>query len=169
MTVKREAAFHEAGHAVVAHFSKFHAIVGRVNLGEYGAGTIHISLSKRKLSESGKNEGLASQKDKDVTADLAIVLSAGLVAERIAEEMEPGLSANPTCAEPDYQLMKQQLEGAGLSRKFDRHEKAAKKLLQDNWDLVRKLADHLFEKQSVEAVDLHDFIEARIAPPVAAK
>jgi ATP-dependent Zn protease len=161
MTVKKEAAFHEAGHAVIAHLSRFHAIIGGINLENYGAGEIFVSLSKTKLAANGKATDASSQRDKEVATDLAVVLSAGLVAEHIAESKDSNLSANPQCAEPDHELMKQQLEGAGLSKKFDRHEEAARKLLEDNWDLVNELAEHLFENQSVDAVYLRDFIEAK--------
>ena len=81
MTIKREAAFHEAGHAVTAHRSRFHALVGPINLRQYGAGGIFVSLSKSKLQTAGKPTDASSQKDKEVAIDLAIILSAGLVAQ----------------------------------------------------------------------------------------
>lgn len=163
MTVKKEAAFHEAGHAVAAHLSKFHAVVGGINLEYYGAGEIFVSLSKTKLTVNGKATDASSERDKEVATDLAVVLSAGLVAERIAETKDSNLSANPQCAELDHKSMKRQLEGAGLSTKFDRHEEAAKKLLEDNWDLVNVVAEYLFDNQSVDAVDLREFIEEKTA------
>ena len=140
MTIKREAAFHEAGHAVVAHRSKFHNIVGPINLEAYGSGETYISLSKRKLLANGKDAEPSAAKDKEVAADLAVILAAGLVAERLAESHEPGITANPECALPDHELMQQQLSGAGLSKKFDQHEGAAKQVLETEWKLVSSLA-----------------------------
>ncbi|OUJ14855.1 hypothetical protein HK27_13005 [Acetobacter orientalis] len=163
MTVKKEAAFHEAGHAVAAHLSKFHAILGGINLENYGAGEIFVSLSRRKLVANGKAADASSARDKEVVADLVVVLSAGVVAERIAEMKDSDLSANPQSAEPDHELIKAQLESAGLPEKFDRHEEAAKRLLEENWDLVNELAEYLFENKSVEVVDLLEFIEAKTA------
>ncbi|MEQ9346866.1 MAG: hypothetical protein RIG26_10530 [Thalassospira sp.] len=160
MTIKKEAAFHEAGHAVTAHLSKFHSILGEVRLESYGAGEVYISLSKSKLVANGKSPDASSARDKEVAKDLAVVLSAGLVAECIAETKDLSLSANPRCAEPDHEYLKKNLEDAGLSKKFDRHEKVAKELLEKNWDLVQKLADYLFEKKVVDAVDLELFFKS---------
>ncbi len=144
MTIKREAALHEAGHAVAAYRSRFHNIVGTINLEEYGAGNINVSLSRKKLEAGGKPTDLSAQKDKEVAADLVVVLCSGLVAERMAEKSETGLNANPECAEPDYELASQHLSRVGLSKKFDLYEQAAGRLLEMEWNLVTALADHLF-------------------------
>jgi hypothetical protein len=165
MTIKREAAFHEAGHAVAAYRSRFHNIVGTINLEEYGAGEIYVSLSKKKLVAGGKPTDQSAQKDKEVAADLAVVLCSGLVAERMAEKSETGLKANPKCAELDHELASQQLSGAGLSKKFDLHEAAAVRLLEMEWNLVTALADHLFGKVSVDPVEVLAFIESRASAP----
>lgn len=160
MTIKREAAFHEAGHAVAAYRSRFHNIVGPINLAEYGAGEILVSLSEAKLAASGKPTDPSVQSDKEVAVDLAIVLCSGLVAERMAEKRNTGLKANPKCAEPDHIIAVQQLSGAGLSKKFDLHEQAAGKLLESEWDLISALADYLFENASVQPVQVLEFIES---------
>lgn len=158
MTIQREAAFHEAGHAISAHRSKFHAIVGPINLQQYGAGEIFVSLSKRKLQAAGKPVAAASQKDKEVVKDLAVVLCAGLVSERLAEE-KIGLKANPNCAIPDHDLMKQQLVNAGLSARFDHYETSARQLLETKWALVTSLADLLYKNVVTDPVDVIEFIE----------
>jgi hypothetical protein len=160
MTIKREAAFHEAGHAVVAHRSRFHNIVGPINLASYGAGAIDISLSKMKLAANGKPTGPASARDKEVASDLAVVLSAGLAAERIAEAREIGLKANPTCALPDHELLQHQLAMAGLPTNFDQYEKAAKQLLESEWTLMVDLAEFLFKQVSSDPFDVRQFIDA---------
>lgn len=159
MTIQREAAFHEAGHAVAAHRSKFHALVGPVNLRQYGGGDIFISLSKRKLKAAGKPEDASSQLDKEVATDLAIVLSAGLVAERLAEKSEAGLKANPRCAIPDHELMRMQLINAGLSACFDQHETSASQLLESEWTLVTGLASLLYKNVVSDPMDIVEFIE----------
>jgi len=161
MTIKREAAFHEAGHAVAAYRSRFHSIVGTIKLAEYGAGQADVSLSKKKLVASGKPANQAAQMDKEVAADLAVVYCAGLVAERIAERMELGLKANPKCAEPDHVSALQQLSAAGLSQKLDLHERAAERLLEKDWNLVAALAENLLASGSADAADVLAFLNAQ--------
>lgn len=158
MTVKREAAFHEAGHAVAAHHSKFHNIVGPINLEDYGSGEIYISLSKSKLAGHGKAADASSARDKEVVADLAVVLAAGLVAERLAEKREPGIVAIPRCALPDHELLLQQLAGAGLPEIIGPYEDQARQLLESEWGLVHKLAEHLLLHVSVPPEDAREFI-----------
>lgn len=159
MTVKPEAAFHEAGHAVVAHRSSFHNIVGPINLAEYGSGEMYVSLSRAKLQAQGKAPNALAAKDKEVAVDLAVILAAGLVAERLAEVREQGIIANPECAAPDHKMLQQQLAESGLSKKFDRHEDAARQLLETEWPLVAALAAHLLERISVMPADVTAFIE----------
>lgn len=158
MTIKREAAFHEAGHAIAAHRSKFHALVGPINLQQYGAGEVFVSLSKKKLQAARKPVTAASQTDKEVATDLAVVLCAGLVSEHLAEE-RAGLKANPNCATPDYELMKQQLVNAGLSARFDHHETSARQLLEAEWALLSCVADFLYSNVVSDPVDVIDLIE----------
>ncbi len=163
MAIKMEAAFHEAGHAVAAYFSKFHKFLGPVTLAKYGQGEIYVSQCKSKFSVVGKNVGAASQRDKEVATDLAIVLCSGLVAECLAEEKNSNICPNPECAEPDRELMAKQLELAGLSKKFDRHQVSATALLEKNWVLVSELADFLFEKEVASGEDISSLIEKKIA------
>ena len=159
MSIKREAAFHEAGHAIVAYRSRFHNVIAGINLERHGAGEIFISLSKKKLAAAGKSLELAALLDPEVAIDLAVILCAGLVAERIAEERDDSLKADSTCAVPDHRLMEQQLEAAGLPKKFDTHEDVAKALLISEWALVDALAERLFKRISVDAVEIREFIE----------
>ena len=158
-TIKREAAFHEAGHAVAAHRSKFHAIVGPINLAGYGSGEVYISLSKRKLQANGKVASAAARSDKDVAADLAVVLAAGLVSERLAAAREPGLTPMPVCAVPDHELLRQELRGAGLPQELTSYEDTATQVLESEWRLVHDLAGYLFQHVSVDPDDILEFIE----------
>lgn len=159
MTILREAAFHEAGHAIAARRSKFHDLVGPINLQQYGAGEIFVSLSKSKLRAAGKSVGLSSQTDQDVATDLAVVLCAGLVAERLAEEQIPGIKANPTCAKPDHDLVRQQLASANLSTHVDSHETVARHLLESEWSLLTSLANFLYDNVASDPTDVIGFIE----------
>lgn len=163
MSIKREAAYHEAGHAVAAYRSKFHNVIGTINLADYGAGEIFIFLSKSKLATYGKSNDQKLQYDKEVAVDLAVVLCAGLVAERIAERLGDGITANTACAEPDHSLQKAQLKMAGLSQNYDLHETTARCLLESEWSLVAELAAMLLKKTSVDAIEVIEFFESRSA------
>lgn len=148
MTIQREAAYHEAAHAVLAHTSSFHAIVGDINLLSYGAGEFYMSLSRSKCAAGGKPQDASAQEDRDVARDCAVCLCAGLVGEQIASELDSTLTPNPKCAEPDHALVEQQLQMAGLSKKYDKYQLQARGLLQQHWDTVEKLATYLFENLS---------------------
>jgi hypothetical protein len=165
MTITREAAFHEAGHAVAAYRSRFHDVIGPINLADYGQGEIYVSLSKKKLATSGKSIDESAQSDKEVAIDLAVILCSGLAAERLAEKNDAELMSNPACAERDHLLAAEQLSGAGLSEKFDLHEQAATRLLENEWSLVTALAEHLHKKVSVDPGDVIAFIESRAGAP----
>lgn len=165
MTIKREAAFHEAGHALAAHRSKFHNIIGSINLEDYGSGEIYVSLSKEKLQTQGKAPNISAERDKEVAADLAVVLAAGLVAEQVAEVREHGLTANIKCAVPDHKLLQLQLANAGLSKKFDIHQNTARQLLEAEWSLVVDLSNYLFENISAPSADVIAFIESNKKTP----
>jgi ATP-dependent Zn protease len=159
MTIKKEAAFHEAGHAVVAFQSRFHAIVKSINLENYGAGEIFVSLSKSKLQKEGLPADPSSQTSKDVAADLAIVLSAGLVAERPASLRDAKLTANARCAIPDYDLARQQLHNAGLSEELTQYEEVAKQVLSSRWEMVEKLASILFYEVTLDTEIIYQILQ----------
>ncbi len=146
--IKREAAYHEAAHAVLANPSKYHAVVGNINLSSYGAGEIYVSLSKSKCSAGGKPQDISTVRDKEVTKDLAIVLCAGFVGEQIAAQRHLALRPNPDCAQPDHTLVEQQLQTAGLSKKYDLYQSRARELLEKHWDTVERLSAYLFKNQS---------------------
>lgn len=148
MTIKREAAYHEAAHAVLADLSKYHAIVGEINLLSYGAGELYISLSRSKCAAGGKPQDPSAQKDKEVGRDFAVILCAGLVGEQMAAERDVTLTPNPESAEPDHALAQQQLQIAGLSRKYDLYQAQARDLLGKHWNTVERLATYLFANRS---------------------
>jgi len=143
MAIKREAAYHEAAHAVLTSISKYHAIVGDINLLSDGAGVFYLSLSKSKCAAEGKPQDSSAQMDKDVSRELATILCAGFIGEQIASERDTTLTPNPECAEPDHTLAKRQLQAAGLSKKYDRYQSQARELLENHWNTVERLAEYL--------------------------
>jgi hypothetical protein len=143
----------------VAHRSRFHRVVGRINLASYGSGDLYVSLSRSKCRGAGKAGDASDQRDPEVAVDLAVVLAAGLVAERVAQAHEQTIRPNPDCARFDHQLIVQQLEGAGLPKSLDPYEAEAKHLLESHWELLRDLADYLFRREMAEPEDVHEFID----------
>ncbi|MRJ44585.1 hypothetical protein KF946_10245 [Idiomarina loihiensis] len=159
MTIKKEAAFHEAAHAVTAYYSKFHSIVLGIDLGDYGAGETFVSLSKSKCIENGKPPTAETAKDKEVSKELAVILCSGYVGELIAAETDPSLKPSRSSAGPDYQLAVQNLKAAGLRHKYDFHHDNARTFLESKWDVVNKLAEHLFSVKKESAENIIKFIE----------
>jgi len=158
VTIKPEAAYHEAGHAIMAYLSKYHLLAGPIELADYGAGEAYIGLIPSKLTSAGIEADEAAQRNPDVAKDLGRVLVAGLMAERIAAEHDPALTPNPTCAQPDYAMLVQQLAAAGLSRKYDRLETEARATLEAHWDKVEALAGWLLGRGRAEFAEVNAFI-----------
>jgi hypothetical protein len=154
MTIKREAGYHEACHAVLAERSRFHRLVGPVNLAAYGQGEIYISLSKQKLSAAGKTPTAAAAQDPEVARDLALILVAGYIGEQIAATFDNSIVPNLDCAVPDHELARQQLSAAGLSEDLANFEVEAHDLLKAEWSRVQVVADFLLQKISVEPEDI---------------
>jgi len=162
VAIKHEAAFHEAGHAVVAYLSAYHSTAGGIELAVYGKGEFLVALNKIKLRNAGLPPTEESAKNPVVAKDLARVLVAGLVAERIAAERDDTLVPHPPSAAPDHELARQILEEAGLSRKFDRFEVEANDLLRERWEVVEALADWAFRAGSIGGADLIVFLQTRL-------
>jgi hypothetical protein len=158
MTIQKEAAYHEASHAVVTHKSKYHSLVGEINLKNYGEGEIYIGLSSSKCKTNGKPADASAQKDRDVAIELAVILCAGFVGETLAAEKHNGLIPNIKCAEPDHLLAVQQLDQAGLSKKYDLHQKSAREYLDKEWEIVEKLADYLFDNHIAQIEEIVSII-----------
>jgi hypothetical protein len=163
LDIKKEAAFHEAGHAVMAYLATYHGLVAGIDLQDYGSGEIYVGLLKSKCVSAGVPSTAETAKRPEVAMDLGRILVAGLVAEVIAAERDASLTPNPSCALPDHDLLRQQLMIAGLSRKFDRLEVATRTTLEENWSAVEELAEFLFSNKSADM----SRIEAIIGPKLS--
>ena len=159
MTIKLEAAYHEAAHAIIANQSKFYEVNSGIDLGPHGRGGIDIRLSKEKLKKEGKSEEVASAHDPEVTKDLALVLTAGYAAEQIAQEKNGHLKPNLRSAKIDHDLLTETLVVAGLSRKFDFFETQVTELLKEKWASVEKIAARLFEAEKLSQEDLTSLLD----------
>lgn len=154
MTITKVSAYHEAAHALIAHRSQFHKLIGRIDLRLYGSGETFISLSKSKLEAVGKSATTNSQKDKDVVKDLAVILVAGFVAEQIAAESDNAINPNIDCAVPDHELLRSKLAAAGLSKHFNYYEEQARAKLKAEWHLVEKVANFLYKHGGSDVDDI---------------
>lgn len=163
MTLKREAAYHEAGHALMARLSKFHEVISGIDLADYGAGEVFISLSKRKLKSAGKPVDLHVATEPEVARDLALILVAGYVAEKLANSFDQSLVPSLECAKPDHKLLKQQLSNAGLSNKFDRFESDAEDILKSKWKVVNSLAERIFKYGAVDFERLNQMLNELVS------
>lgn len=161
MTIQREAAYHEAAHAVLANLSKYCAIVGDIILLSNGAGELYVSISKSKCSAGGKPNDLSALKDGEVGRDFVVVLCAGLVGEQIAAERDDSLVPSPERAEPDHALVEHHLKMAGLSKKYDLHQAQAREILEKHWDAVERVATYLFSNGSATPGQVAAIIGAR--------
>lgn len=154
MTIKREAGYHEACHATLAERSRFHRLVGAINLAEYGQGETYVSLSKQKLVAAGKPPTAAAAQDPEVARDLALILVAGYVGEQIAATLDNSIVPNLDCAAPDHELARQQLSAAGLPEDFSSFEIEARCLLEAEWPRVRLVADYLLQNVRAQPDDI---------------
>ena len=152
------AAFHEAGHIIVAFLSKYHSLTGQISVDAYGHGAASVTLSKSKLEAGGKSPDLSSRTDKEVVRDLGPILVAGLEAEKIAAEQGKISSANEVAARLDYELLAQELVAAGLSKKTDVAEQHARSILREEWQLVESLASHIHRSAVLDAMDAVELI-----------
>lgn len=152
--MKREAAFHEAGHAFLAYTSRFHRLYGQINLAEYGQGAAYISLSKEKLSKGGKPLTREVERDQDVAKDFALILVGGLVAEQLAATFHEDIVPNARCAEPDYDSLRQRLFDAGLPDHSHSFEAEAKHLLKLHWEQIEKIVKLLTDSGFADAEDI---------------
>ena len=163
MTIKLEAAYHEAGHAIMAFLSKYHSLVWEINLAEYGAGSASIALSRSKLIAESLAEDVENARVPEIVKDLVLILVSGLVSEQIAAGLAKSLAPNKFCAEPDHKLAVQQLKNARppLPNKLDRFECEARETLITHWAVVDALAKKLFASHSMCVTDVNEFITSK--------
>lgn len=147
----KAAAYHEAGHAVVAVRSRYHSIIGNISADNYGAGAAYVTISKSKCRAAGK---FPSEADPDIVRDFAVILKAGLAAEKMAAHMvDPSIIADALASKEDDALLLRQARKAGVDLALNDILAEAEKVLAQHWAEVRKLAD-LLVKRPVAAVDV---------------
>lgn len=164
LSIKREAAYHEAGHAVVASLAVYHGLAGPIDLKAYGAGSADIGLLKSKCALANVQAHEETAKLPEVAKDLGRILVAGLIAEQIASVHDNSIVPNAACANPDHEMLRRHLSNAGLSKKFDFLETESRKILEENWRAVEVLATMLYAQGSADLEQIKAAIQSADCP-----
>lgn len=155
-----EAAYHEAGHAVLARKSLHHEVVKEIRLGAYKSGCTSISLSRKKLTRAGKSPDELARLDPEVAVGFAVILCGGLVAEEIANQKGINISPSASSAAPDHAAARIELVDAGLADDLKPYEAIARELLNLHWVDVVALAQVLVKDGSCHPADVHLLVPA---------
>lgn len=158
MTNSREAAFHQAGHAVATHLSRFHILAQGLKIDAYGSGEMTAALSRRKLMGADKIADAAARADPEVAVSIAVILCAGLVSEQIAAAKDPTLKPDPTRSAADSAAMRQELRGAGLPEDAEPHETNATLLLTAHWHRVEAIAEALLAASELQPFEITELL-----------
>ncbi|MGH8797911.1 MAG: hypothetical protein ACREXI_12705 [Caldimonas sp.] len=150
VTTSREAAFHQAGHAVATHLSRFHILVHPVSVDPYGTGEWIAGLSRRKLEAAAKIVDVAVRTDPEVATSIATILCAGLSSELIAASKDAALKPDPARSSGDLALARHELRLSGLPEDIGPHESRAEALLAAHWADVERVADALCSAGQLE-------------------
>lgn len=154
-----EAAYHEAGHVVLAWLSPYHTVAAGIDLHNYGGGAAAISVSKSRCEAAGKPADERAAKDKDIAQTSTVIFMGGYQAELIAAEFNIALKPNRSCADLDYDEAAKLLADVGVGNMSDEAEQAANAVLRDNWNLVEKIAQAAFSKGSLSRFELLDILD----------
>ena len=160
MTATREAAFHQAGHAVATHLSRFHVLVQPVSVDPYGTGEWTAGLSRRKLEAADKIVDPAARADPEVATSIATILCAGLSSELIAASKDAALDPDPARSSGDFALARQELRLSGLPEDLGPHESSAAALLAAHWADVERIADALCTTGRLEPREITDLLRS---------
>ena len=166
MTQTLEAAYHEAGHAVLAHLSDYHFVSGPVSVASFGGGLTDISPSKKRLKQAGKDPA-SYDSDPEVAQEMAGILAAGLAAKHIAAAFHYDLSPNPTLSKPDHQLIAKITAAAGITSDITPYQYEAAGVLCVYWKVVATLANELDNQISIDAVEVGNIIDRAVAQMIA--
>ena len=146
-------ALHEAAHAVTTHISKFHSLIDDVSIFSATTGETFISLSKTKLISQGKSL-LHTMKDDEVVEDRAIIMYAGLEAEKIYCEKYKGVPLDINYSANDYGIVDEVVSHCS-NPSIDKKQLIFKSrdavIMQ--FDKIRELADCLI-KSPTKSIDL---------------
>jgi hypothetical protein len=155
---EKMAAFHEAGHAVLAVASRFHNVVLPISIQD-AYGETFVSMSKTKVQASGRSPDVrAAQADPEIATDAAIVFLAGLASERrhCQDKADASLSRN------DYTLAERVLGMANVRTPFAELEVEAAKRVDQLWPVIVEFAEELHKRQWFDAVEALEFIKPRL-------
>ncbi|MEO7010306.1 MAG: hypothetical protein ABI156_14240 [Caldimonas sp.] len=157
-TPNREAAFHQAGHAIATHLSRFHILVHPVFVDPYGTGEWTAGLSRRKLEAADKTVDAAARTDPEVAISIARILCAGFSSELIAASKDAALRPDPARSSGDLALARHELRLSGLPEDVGPHESSAAALLAAHWADVERVAEALRAAGRLEPDEINDLL-----------
>jgi len=155
---RRQTAYHEAAHAVLAYHSRFFRQSGRIRLGPKG-GEIRISVDRRKFDAFQTARSESEDPLPAIAEDRAVILCGGVVGAEIARRAELIPSHDTKGAVRDHAIAVQELEAAGLPVDLVPYYVRARKLLEREWWAIEKVAAFLSTTDDAEAEVVREMIE----------
>jgi len=177
-------AHHEAAHAVLTHISKFHSLIGAmqvshpilneggdeifpaIRLASEHIGDTRVLLSKKKLARAGKPTGLEVLTDPDYVEDASVIYLAGFAAElyycKLNAQLPKNYILNRTYSDNDYNAVKELISKAGLPKdKMSFYETQASAAVARNWRHIQEFAGIILNSNgnTVDAVDAMDYLD----------
>lgn len=159
MNVLRHAAFHEAGHAVAAHHSRFHRLSGNTRIYDGGGGVAPVNIDPEKMAAREAESILKRDFRLDIVRDWAGILFAGYCSTSIAERMGLVRPNLPSGAGHDLDLMNRALKAVRLSAE---RTEIFKKILDDllrEWWAVERVADFLCTQRTATAQQVREMVD----------
>ena len=163
------AAYHEAGHVVLAVASKYYSLkCGAhefVAIGAYGSGDVAIRLNSEKCR---RNQKEPIDTDPDIAREAAVIMVGGYVAEQIlfeAKERDMQFTPSEECSRPDLNMARDALGEAGIvDINWEEYKGIARLQLDRYWENVRSLAERLLSEpnQRLESYDAEVMVEEQL-------
>jgi hypothetical protein len=162
----KSAAYHEAGHAVIAVASRFHCVYRDISV-RTAYREAPFSVSKRKLIAAGKSRELAQMlADPEIAAESAMVfLGGGAAAEKYCGKNCGAKRAATTdaLAKNDYEMTKTVLKDANIKTPLAALAPQAAEKVAELWPVITAFAEELFERKTIDCSEATEFISRRLA------
>lgn len=156
-------AYHEAAHTVVAYISAFHSPIGEMRLLNIDTGDTFVMLSRSKLGLAGKAVEATSADDPEVRTEFALILLAGLAAERHLQSRVDGAAH----LQPDASLAANDYSAAAAAVGIEAIpvlESGALDIVAKHWGAIDLLARTLLKDGIIGAVEVIDVLDAFYGP-----
>lgn len=149
-------ALHEAAHVVATYLSLYHNLIGNISLISDTTGETFVTISRRKIDQSGKISTNNIQFDPDLIIDAAIIFYAGFEAEKIycqKYNQTPDISHSLN----DYNRVRDLINNANGEMEISNVNliSLSKQIVVEYWDAILTIADQILNSQNrtLEAID----------------